>query len=214
MLKSEEKHIQVDVQASYRTLNELTNKTKRVWIVFHGYGQLATYFIKKFEILDPKEDFIIAPQGLSKFYLEGFNGRVGATWMTKEDRLTEIHNQQKYINAILEKELIGVEIGEVILFGFSQGVATMGRFAAYNQFQFDKMVLWAGTFPHDLEKEDLDHWKHDYEISYYTGSYDPFLKEGMIEDQQRRLKELTGKDVVANFFEGKHEVVAELLLQI
>ena len=209
-----QKDIQVEVQASYRTLNVLTEKTKRVWIVFHGYGQLTEYFIRKFNVLNAEENFIIAPQGMSKFYLEGFSGRVGATWMTKEDRDTEIDNQQQYINAVLTQELQDIEGKEIILFGFSLGVATMGRFAAYNHFRFDKLVLWAGTFPHELEKTDIRHWTHPYSISYYTGNEDPFLKEGMIERQHNRLRELTGKDISVHSFHGKHEVISELLLQI
>ena len=214
MPDAEQKHIQVGIQASYRTLNELTEITRRVWIVFHGYGQLTEYFIRKFNVLNTEENFIIAPQGMSKFYLEGFSGRVGATWMTKEDRDTEIDNQQQYINAVLNRELGDIEDKEVILFGFSQGVATMGRFAAYNQFRFDKMILWAGTFPHELEKKDTRHWTHPYSLSYFTGDEDPFLKEGTIERQHGRLRELTGKDISVHSFRGKHEVVSELLLQI
>ena len=34
----------------------------------------------------------MAPEGLSRFYLEGFSGKVGATWMTREDRLNDIDN--------------------------------------------------------------------------------------------------------------------------
>ena len=54
--------------ASYITLNKLTPKTKNIWIIFHGYGQLSKFFIRRFDILDQNENFIIAPQGLSKFY--------------------------------------------------------------------------------------------------------------------------------------------------
>ena len=209
---SKEHHIEVNLKCSYRTLNELSPMTKRVWVVFHGYGQLTEYFLKKFEILDASTNFILAPQGLSKFYLQNHQ-RVGATWMTKEDRLTEIENQQRYLGAVIQKEIDGFD-GEVVLFGFSQGVATMGRFATFSKMNFDHMVLWAGSFPHDLEKEDLRHWPKEYRISYFSGHDDPYIKEGLIETQERRMEELTGKKVNAHFFEGKHEIIPELLLRI
>ncbi|MEP5069833.1 MAG: esterase, partial [Crocinitomicaceae bacterium] len=134
-------HLDVLIKASYHTLNELTEKTERVWLVFHGYGQLAGHFIKKFKDLDPAKNFIVAPQGLSKYYLDGVYGRVGASWMTKEDRLTEIQNQYAYIDALLKK--IGdLSDKQLIYFGFSQGTATMGRYAAHAKIPFHQMIIW------------------------------------------------------------------------
>ena len=51
---SRQYHIPISIKASYYTLNKLTEDTERIWLVFHGYGQLAEYFIKKFEGLDPE----------------------------------------------------------------------------------------------------------------------------------------------------------------
>ncbi len=214
MTQSKEHHLDVNLKASYRTLNQLTSATERIWIVFHGYGQLTEYFLQKFTILDQASNFILAPQGLSKFYLDGFAGRVGATWMTKEDRLTEIENQQRYLSTLVSKYVDPHPNAELILFGFSQGVATMGRFAAYNNLKFNKMILWAGTFPHDVEQHELAHWPPEYDLRYFTGRQDPFLREGLVEEQQARLKMLTGRTVQPQYFDGKHEIIPELLLQI
>ena len=102
-----EKHVNISIKAPYYVSNKLTDQTENIWLVCHGSGQLAMYFLKKFDGLDKEKNFIIAPQGLSKFYQENnnFSGRVGATWMTKEDRLTEIDNQQAMINSIWEREV-------------------------------------------------------------------------------------------------------------
>ena len=107
-----QQHIHMKIKCSFRTLNRLTDTTERVWLVFHGYGQLSEYFIKKFEGLDPEKNFIIAPQGLSKYYVNGVSGRVGASWMTKEDRLTEIENQYTYLDQVLHQfDLKGKQLG-------------------------------------------------------------------------------------------------------
>lgn len=209
-----QKHIEVSLKASYRTLNELTPKTKRIWLVFHGYGMLTEFFIKKFEILNKEENFIIAPQGLSKFYLDGFDGRVGATWMTKEDRLTEIENQHRYVAAVLKKESIGYEHLDVILFGFSQGAATMCRFAVAEKIPFSKMVLWAGTIPHDMSAEDIGHWPKPLPLYGFVGTRDHFLPEERRLKVEQRIEEVTGTKLQMTIFEGKHEVIPELLLTI
>jgi predicted esterase len=142
---SDQHQVNLSINAPFFTLNKLTNKTERVWLVFHGYGQLSQYFIKKFEVLDPKKNFIIAPQGLSKYYLDGFYGRVGASWMTKEDRLTDIQNQYSYIDSIL-KAVGDISEKQLIYFGFSQGTATMGRYAGHAQIPFQKMIIWLAPF--------------------------------------------------------------------
>jgi hypothetical protein len=78
-------------KARYSRLGEINDDTEQVWFVIHGYGQLAHYFIRKFALLENKNTCIIAPEGLSRFYVNelkegGFRNsdRVGATWMTKE----------------------------------------------------------------------------------------------------------------------------------
>ena len=208
-----EERIDVSIEAPYFTLNEMSSKTKRVWLVFHGYGQLAKYFIQKFEILDPRENFIIAPQGLSKYYLNGFYGRVGASWMTKEDRLTEIENQFRYIDAVLD-HIGDIENLELIYFGFSQGTATMGRYAAFAKRAFKKMVIWAGTFPPDIEDGSFDFLNGNEEIVYYTSREDQFFKEEMIDTQNEVVKKAIGKKPELHWYQGGHKVVPEFLLGI
>lgn len=208
-----ENHLDVSIRASYRTLNELTDKTERVWLVCHGQGQLSEYFIKKFEILDAEKNFILAPQGLSKYYLEGFSGRVGASWMTKEDRLTEIDNQYRFLSSVLDnhKEVLSKEL---ILFGFSQGAATIGRFAANAKIPFSKMVIWAGTFPPDIEPNAYNFLTGEEEIIYFTSRTDPFFKEEMIDAQNDVMERTLGKRPKLNWYEGGHKVIPEILLTI
>lgn len=210
-MSATEKHIEVTLSAPYCTLNQLTSQTKRIWLIFHGYGMLSKYFIKKFEQLDANENFIIAPQGLSKSYLEGYSGRVGATWMTKEDRLTEIDNQIRYINAIVEKEINVPHDAEVILLGFSQGGATASRYGVYGKLPLSKLVLWAGMFPEDIPAEDVSNWKGNVRILYFSGKQDPFVQPGLHERFFDIVEKATGITPEYHEFEGKHEVVPELL---
>ncbi|MFT4737747.1 MAG: putative esterase [Cyclobacteriaceae bacterium] len=209
-----QKHITVHIEAPYCTLNELSPCTKRIWLVCHGYGMLARYFIKKFDKLDQLSNYIIAPQGLSKHYLDGFRGRVGATWMTKEDRETEINNQVRYLQTILDNELKGFEQVPITLFGFSQGASTVSRFAAFGNVQFDRLILWAGEFPPDLDSEALDHWPKDLDVTVLVGDQDPFINQEKINQQVQLVEVKLGRKPKVVHFEGVHEVVSDLLLTI
>ena len=67
-----EHHLTVARTARYQQLGELSAATRRVWFVSHGYGQLAAYFMRHFAFLaeaDPST-VVIAPEGLSRFYLK------------------------------------------------------------------------------------------------------------------------------------------------
>ncbi len=67
-MNSIEKEIAYETTNTYSTLNHLTKRTKRVWFVCHGMGQLSDRFIKNFTSLNEVENYIIAPQAPSKYY--------------------------------------------------------------------------------------------------------------------------------------------------
>ncbi|MFN4147277.1 MAG: alpha/beta hydrolase [Runella sp.] len=144
-----ENHLEVRRTARYYTIGEWTQNTRQVWFVLHGYGQLARYFIKKFEAIANDETMIIAPEALSKLYLgEPGSSRVGASWLTREDRHNEIADQLSYFNTLFDTLSKGhnLEAVKINLLGFSQGTSAALRWLANGQVRFDKLVLWAGYF--------------------------------------------------------------------
>ena len=100
MSNIQELHISIPRTARYFTIGEITPNTKNIWFVLHGYGQLAKKFIEPFEELSNDETVIIAPEALSRFYLNGGNGNIGANWMTKEDRDNEINDYVNYLDEL------------------------------------------------------------------------------------------------------------------
>src|ERR671913_1620 len=83
--------------ARYYTLGPTHGFPRELWIVCHGYGQLASRFVSQFAALDDGTRLIVAPEALSRFYLDPIpkrrneaSPRVGASWMTREDRESEI----------------------------------------------------------------------------------------------------------------------------
>lgn len=207
-----EKEISISLKTKYSTYGKLSDKTEKIWLVCHGYGQLARFFIKNFEVLNPITNYVIAPQGLSKFYLKGFSGRVGATWMTKEDRLTDIENQWTLLDTVFEKELQNIDLKqkEIYAFGFSQGVATICRWLTVTKNKTDKLIVWSGEIPSDFYQMDKDKMPP---ISFVYGKQDPFIPFMQIEKQKQHFEEQNIPFEMLPF-EGKHELNSEVLLKI
>ena len=145
----EEHRITVPRTARYHTLGN-ARTAKAIWIVLHGYGHLARYFLRKFEPV-AEGLFIVAPEGLSRFYLDEAHTRVGATWMTREDREHEIADQVTYLDLLTrhcaEQTPGGTPLG---VLGFSQGVATACRWAVTGSTRPERIILWGGTLPPDI----------------------------------------------------------------
>ncbi|HDZ15383.1 hypothetical protein LCGC14_0915190, partial [marine sediment metagenome] len=114
---------------SYTTLNTFTDTTKNVWIVLHGIGYLSRYFLKYFDGLSSDENYIIAPQAPSKYYLNTTYTHVGASWLTKEDTERETENVMAYLDAVMTMENLPENCNYIIL-GFSQGVSIATRWVA------------------------------------------------------------------------------------
>lgn len=210
MIENSQQHaIQISQQARYFTLGELGAETKGIWLVCHGYGQLAPYFIRHFKVLAEAGHYIVAPEGLSRFYLQGTNGRVGASWMTKEDRQTDIDNYVSYLTAIYET-LIAGHSAPLNLLGFSQGVATISRWAMLAGKPFQQLVLWAGVFPPDLPLKLSASTLRNRPVSIVYGNEDPYLSDDTIAKQQQVFKEL-GIEPKIIPFTGRHEIKPEVL---
>ena len=128
-MNAQKKGVSLLVEAPYYTLGELDVATEHVWIICHGIGQRAKYFLKKFPPFPVGKHYVIAPQGLSRYYLSPAYDKVGASWMTREYREEEISNQGRYLDQVLETELGALpwERYKFNILGFSQGVATVSR---------------------------------------------------------------------------------------
>src|SRR5690349_17842894 len=98
----QEHHISLSRTARYFTLGNSSSGVGEVWFACHGYGQLAGRFLAKLRVLDDGRRYLVAPEGLSRFYLSESptERRVGASWMTREDRLAEIDDYVRYLDAV------------------------------------------------------------------------------------------------------------------
>lgn len=157
-----EHHLAVTRTARYYVVGadgEPDAALRDLWVVCHGYGQLAAAFVTSFEKLAAPQRRIVAPEALSRFYLDASRKpgdtapRVGATWMTREDREREIDDQVAYLDTLLEQVRPNDASSGVRLrvLGFSQGVATVVRWIDRGRVGADEVILWAGSFPPDVD---------------------------------------------------------------
>lgn len=211
--RMERKIKRVDYRTSntYETLNTLTPTTKNCWIVFHGIGYLSRFFLRYFDALEPKENYIIAPQAPSKYYLNGAYKHVGASWLTKENTQQETQNLIAYIDAVLAAEKIPSTC-KVLFFGFSQGVSIAMRYLAHSHFLCDTLVLYAGGIPAELKKSDFTVlMDHKTKVISIVGDADAMLTPERLEEEQEKLKAIFGETYQQITFNGAHEVKKEII---
>jgi predicted esterase len=209
-MNSTEKEISYQTTNSYSTLNQLTNRTKNIWFVCHGMGYLSRYFLKYFKGLNPEENYIIAPQAQSKYYIPPAFKHVGASWLTKENTLKETDNVMRYFDAVLKAEQLPKD-KNLIVFGYSQGVSVAMRYVARRQLKCSQLVLHSGGIPKELVAQDFKFIDSHSKITMIYGSQDEYLNEERITIEIQRLKDLFGDKATIIPFEGKHIVNIELI---
>lgn len=193
--------------AHFYSLGTPSTSTKRFWFVCHGYGQLAQNFIRKFDQVAGAEDYVVAPEGLSRFYWGGLDGPVAASWMTRGDRLDEIKDFTAMLSVIFQQQLtlLSADV-EIILFGFSQGCATQVRWLMQERPRFDQLWLWAGFIPEDLNYGPALNYLADKPIHHFLGNADPLLKPIYVEQHQQLFKQQK-LEVQEHGYVGDHRVI-------
>lgn len=191
-----ERHLEVPRTARLYMLDG-GDAVRELWVALHGYGQLGAYFARHFAEHAAGRRWVV-PEALSRFYVARGEGgapdRVGATWMTREDRLNEVGDYVRYIDRALDGAGEGLDPDAVGLgvLGFSQGAATACRWLAHRYADGlavpRRVVLWGGALPHDfaLDGTDGDALRAT-RLTLVVGDADEFATERVITEQARRL---------------------------
>ncbi len=203
-------NLEITKTARYFTLGNEVDP-EEVWFVLHGYAQLGNFFLKKFESLDNGKRLIVAPEGLHRFYWNGFSGRVVASWMTKEDRLVDIADYVNFLDSVYSK--VVPKTATVRLLGFSQGTATACRWAVLGNSRFDRLTMWAGAFPTDVDYFENAGKLNALRPQVVIGDKDPYYDEGKIDEHLDFLRE-RGLEFSVHRFQGDHNIYPEPLREI
>lgn len=215
--------------ARYATVGAAPVDASRLWIAFHGYGNRAADFIGPFADAAPSDTRVVAPEGLSRFYLAlpRTDGKhlqsTGATWLTRDDREDELRDALAMLHAVVAREYAAIVAARGMapalgVFGFSQGVAMSMRWvvqASQNPAlgagaRVDAHVLWAGGLAHDIHDAALREAWQDTALHVVTGTRDAFATEATRRDQHDRLQAI-GVQATAHEFEGGHRLHTPLL---
>jgi predicted esterase len=215
----EQRHLQVPRSARYAIMGSLEADLTEVWIVCHGHGQLARRFLSRFLPLERDDRLFVAPEALSRFYLSPpvggphpANTPIGASWMTSEDRELEIQDYVSYLDLLHEEIFSIVDRAKVRLwvFGFSQGVATVARWVARGGVDPDRVVLYAGVLPPELDAEGAGRLSRRSPMTIALGTSDEFAGPELVASQEARLRDLRVPHTTIRF-EGGHEVLPDVL---
>jgi predicted esterase len=180
------------------------------WIVLHGLGQLAAEFITYFRSIATPSRLIVAPEALNRHYVlekggRSSDARVGATWMTRQDRDAEIADYVEYLDKVWS-EAGGAT--RVTVVGFSQGVATAARWIAMGKSRVDRFVAWAGQIPPEIDPSVFT--KLSDGLTIVSGSKDEFASWIAEGDHLGRLEAVGIKPQVLSF-DGGHRMDRQTL---
>ena len=182
------------------------NKAKYILYVLHGYGQLAEFFIRKFQDLGD-DYFIVAPEGMHRFYLKGSSGRVGASWMTKEAREQDITDTLNWLTNLKEVINSKYNFKEEITLGFSQGGATAARWNEINNIR--TTIYWASVFPSDIINQINKNNK--IKNHFVIGKNDAYFDEFQ---QKETIQFYLENGFKIHQYEGNHSIDSKILEDI
>lgn len=214
-------HFPVTRTARYAVLGEPDSEIREVWIACHGHGQLAGRFIRRFTQLADGSRLIVAPEALSRYYLDnepgphGPESRVGATWMTREDRLTEIRDYVGYLDALHDHivEKLDRDAVRLVAFGFSQGAATANRWSTMGHARVDRLILWGSFMPPDLDLAEHAERMRAMDVILVSGEADPFAGPAAAAKATDRLREHEIEHRLVTY-PGGHRVEPETLRKV
>ena len=213
----ESHHIRVVKRARYYTIGPARGAGD-IWLVCHGYGQLAERFIGSFNTIAAPGRLIVAPEALHRFYVDpppapAAQRRVGATWMTREDRETDIADYVDYLDQLVSEVLAQSPGARLRALGFSQGSATVLRWAVRASRVPDQLILWAGEVPADIDWNMGARKLATTKIDAVRGDRDESVSRNALQRNLDRLTEVALQYQIHGF-SGGHRLDDEMLRKL
>jgi predicted esterase len=178
--------ITVPRSARYFTLGG-GNAASEAWFVLHGFGQLAARFVNWFEPVASPTRLVVAPEALNHYYTDHKEKKVGATWMTSEDRLAQIGDYVRYLDLVVDELVARTQVNRIEVHGFSQGCATASRWVMQGRVRPSRLVLWGGSLPPDLDLPLHADRLNTLDLTLVLGDRDQFISQETAAGDQARL---------------------------
>ncbi len=196
------------VARSARYFEIVEGVATETWVALHGYGQLAEDFIGRFEPVAGGRR-IVAPEALSRFYTRSADS-VGASWMTREDRLSEIADYVAFLDHVVDD--LDLASGELTVLGFSQGGHTACRWVSTRS-DVSRLIVWGSRIPSDLDLTAFSRSLQMGIVILVAGQDDRYVER---DDLCADLETLRSIGVRAELMEydGGHDLQAETLISV
>jgi predicted esterase len=216
----EERHLAVERTARYYADGEPGAAITDLWIACHGYGQLALPFARALAPLSGPGRLVAVPEALSRFYLDdpakrhGPDSPIGASWMTREDRRHEIDDYVAYLDRLAaELRARSAANVKVTALGFSQGAATVCRWASAGKTRVVRLIVWGGTLPQDLPDTRGDALFKGASVLLVGGRKDKLTPPDALE-RDRAMLEARGIRAEIVWHDGGHTLSSATLAQL
>src|SRR3954469_25980550 len=149
--------ISVETRTHGRALIKDASPSSGLLVGFHGYAQSADDMLAELELIPGSDRWtLVSVQGLHRFYARA-QGKVVASWMTREDREQAIADNLGYVNRVVAAALRGTGDASTIVFvGFSQGVAMAYRAAVMGERRAGCVIAIGGDMPPDVKEASAD----------------------------------------------------------
>ena len=222
MSKLRTEHLPVRRTARLALMGTPGPHIRELWYVLHGYGQLAPEFLAGCGAIADDTRLLVAPEALSRFYegdlatrMHQKDPRVGASWMTREDRLTDIADNMAYLDAVHTHVSRSLDDARppVTVLGFSQGAATSTRWVASGSCDVARHLVWGAAMAHDVDLTDPESPLRRPETVLVVGKMDHFAPPRAVTAELARLA--AARFPVRNVsFDGGHRLDDDTLRAI
>ncbi len=211
----DKKTVKFSIESPYYLQGAISRKTQNIWFIFHGYGQLAEEFANVFSEINSDENALIFPQGLSKFYLKGVDGKIGSNWMTSYERDMEINNYLAYLDQLFFHEIKpNLEERNLNILGFSQGGHTASRWIYRSGIRYNKLVFWGSGLAHEIDKKMVrNSFMGGGENLVVIGDEDRFIDCKHLQRMKKRYESI-GFEYQVIEYHGGHDIDPYILKQL
>ncbi|MGN6183183.1 MAG: alpha/beta hydrolase, partial [Thermoanaerobaculia bacterium] len=131
---------------------------------------------------------------------------VGATWMTREDRESEVGDYVEYLDLLHDEISPRLISGAAVnVLGFSQGAATATRWVSHGRVRAKRLILWGGLVPPDSALMKGQSALRHVPLTLVLGTRDHYVSDEMLSAELARL-DAAGipKEIIR--FDGGHAV--------
>lgn len=204
--------------ARYHVAGADPGSARHICFVLHGYGQLAARILRHVVGIIPDGVCIVAPEALNRFYTAPLSSdgshlqRVGATWLTREDREHEIADAMRWLD-LVHDETAGIRRTQpptTSVLGFSQGVATGMRWIMTGKVRPTHFIVWAGSLATDMDQQQFGRTMSGVATTVVAGTRDELLTAERVSVLRQQL-DLAGLNHRFRTFDGGHQLDSALL---